>query len=155
MRSRYLLALAAMAALALSLAACGGGGGSTTTTTTTTTVSPASAKETFCADLKNFSAALTGLQGLDPDTASKEDVTSAASDIKDAGQQVESSAKALGEADTSAVQSALDDLEQAVKDLPSGNTLQEDLTALQPALQATAQSFTQIFNGQGCSTSSS
>ena len=149
MRVRYVLAAGTIAALALGLTACGSGGKNTTTT------SAASAKSTFCADLKNLSAAFTELQGLSTDTATRDEVTSAVTAIKDAGQQVEDSAKALGQADTAAVQSAVSDLQQAVQDLPSGNTIDEDMAALQPALQAAATSFKQIFDGQGCSTSSS
>jgi heme oxygenase len=152
MRSPY-LALAGLVALgAFGLAACGGSGGNNNTTTTTTA---ASAKDTFCADLKNASTALTELQGIDPKTASIADIKSAASDLKDAGQQVATSAKALGQADVSAVQSAVGSLQTAVKSLPKGNSIQQDLTQLQAALQTTAQSLTTIFNGQGCKTSSS
>ena len=158
MRSHYVVSSAALLALVGSLALTACGSSSTTTTTTTATTAAegttASAKDTFCTDLKNFSAALTELQGLDSSTATRADVTSAANDLKDAGKQVESSAKALGNADVSAVQTSINTLQKAVKDLPSGNTIQQDLTALQPALQATAQSFKTIFDGQGCKTSS-
>jgi len=154
-RSRILFPATLLAAVsALSLAACGGGNTTTTVTTTTTASPTASAKDTFCADLKNFSASLTELQGLDPKTATRADVASAANDLKNSAKQVVSSAKALGHADVSAVQSSLNSLQKAVKSLPKGNTIQEDLTQLQSALQATAQSFKTIFDGQGCKTSS-
>jgi len=156
--SRYLAfsAAALMVVAILSLAACGSSNTKTTTVTTTTTASPtASAKDTFCNDLKGFSASLTNLQGLDPKTATRADVTSAANDLKNSGKQVVSSAKALGHADVSAVQTSLNSLQKAVKSLPKGNTIQQDLTQLQSALQATAQSFKTIFDKQGCKTASS
>lgn len=153
MRSRYLQLAPVLGVLAaiLSLAACGSGG--TTTTVTTSTTAAPSPKDTFCADLKNVSVALTQLQGLSK-SSSIADIKSAASSLKTAGQQLVTSAKALGQADVSAVQSTITSLQQAVKNLPSGNTIPQDLTQLQPALQAAAQSITKTFNGQGCKTSS-
>jgi hypothetical protein len=142
----------------LVLAGCGSGGTTTTstvTTTTTVTNQQTSAKATFCADLKNFSAAVTELQGLDPKTATKADVTSAANSVKAAGNQVESSAKALASAsaDVTAFHTSVNSLQKSIQSLPSGNTIEQDLTALQPALQTTAGSFKKIFDGAGCPTS--
>jgi hypothetical protein len=123
--------------LGLTVAACG--------------ESSASAKRNFCDSLTNLSSTVMNYQGLDPTTATNEDVGNAADDIASAWDDVVNDADDWANADDNALTQAYNDLYDGIQNLPSDNTISEDIDALEPQLNAFPQAYRDTFDGSGCS----
>ena len=114
--------------------------------------SSATAKKNFCNSLSNLSTTVMNYQGLDPRTATNDELDAAANDISDAYSQVADDADDWANAYDNPLANAYDDLYWAIQDLPGDNTIAQDLEDLQPELSAFPQAFHDTFDGSGCST---
>jgi hypothetical protein len=137
-RSGRRFQIGAVLAAALVLAGCGGG------------ESQATAVANLCASLASYSASVTELQGLSPQSTIA-DVQTAAAKVQTAYAQVEADAKKVKAANTGVLTSAQRSLEEAAKSLPSTTTLEQARTQLQPQLQALAEAYSQVYTSLKCS----
>jgi hypothetical protein len=116
--------------------------------------SSAEAKEDYCNSLRNLSSTVMSYQGLNPATATNEELDSAYNDIADAYDQVEQDAEDWANAYDNPLGQAYDDLYWAVQGLPSDYTAAQDIDAVSDELAAFPSAFHETFDGSGCSTSS-
>ena len=135
---------ALLVAVGLILAGCGGGG-----------ESKATAVANLCSSLAKYSAAVTELQGLSPQSTIA-DIQTAATNVQTAYAQVEADAKDVKAANataasTEALGNAQRNLQEAAKSLPETTTLEQARTKLQPELQALEQAYSQVYNAMKCS----
>ena len=114
----------------------------------------ATAKKNYCNSLNNLSATVMSYQGLNPATATNEELDSAYDDIADAYDQVVQDAEDWANAYDNPLGQAYDDLYWAVQDLPSDYTVSQDIDAVSDELAAFPSAFHETFDGSGCSTSS-
>jgi hypothetical protein len=112
----------------------------------------ATAKANFCDSLNNLSSTVMSYQGLNPATATNDELDSAYNDIADAWNQVEEDANDWANAYDNPLGEAYDDLYWAYQDLPGDNTIAEDISDLEPELSAFPEAFRKTFDGSGCST---
>jgi len=117
--------------------------------------SQAAAEDNLCASLTSFSATVVNLQGLDPTTASQDDYEAAVQEVQKAGNAVREDAEDVAEADTTALESAVDDLEAAAQDVPDDIPVTDALSSLQPEVQAVAQTWKETFDTLDCQTDTS
>jgi hypothetical protein len=117
--------------------------------------SSADAKADFCDSLSNLSATVMSYQGLNPATATNEELDAAYDDIAGAYDQVVEDADDWANAYDNPLAEAYDDLYWAAQDLPSDYTVAEDLASLEDELAAFPGAFHETFDGSGCSTTSS
>lgn len=123
--------------LVLLVSACGG-------------ESSASAKEDFCDSLSNLSSTVMSYQGVNPATATTDELDSAADDINSAWNDVQDDANDWANANDNALTAAYNDLYNAMEDLPGDYTIAQSLEALEPELSAFPQAFRDTFDGSGC-----
>jgi hypothetical protein len=116
--------------------------------------SSAEAKADYCNSLNNLSATVMSYQGLNPATATNEELDSAADDITGAYNEVVNDAEDWANAYDNPLNEAYNDLYWEIQSLPSDYTVAEDLDAVSDELDAFPQAFTETFDGSGCSTSS-
>jgi hypothetical protein len=115
--------------------------------------SSAEAKKDFCNSLSSLSSTVMSYQGLDPRTATNEELDNAADDIYDAYDQVVEDAEDWANAYDNPLNEAYNDLYWEVQSLPSDYTVAEDLDAVSDELAAFPQAFTETFDGSGCTNS--
>jgi hypothetical protein len=115
--------------------------------------SSATAKRHYCDSLRNLSSTVMQYEGLNPATATNEQLDSAADDIADAWDRVVDDANDWANAYDNPLTLAYDDLYYAIQDLPGDNTIAEDVDALQPELSAFPQAYQETFDLSGCSSS--
>jgi hypothetical protein len=108
------------------------------------------AKKNFCNSLSSFSSTVVSYEGLNPATATNEQLDNAADDIATAWDDVLDEANDWVNADDNALTEAYDDLYYATQDLPGDYTIAQDLDSLQPELDAVAQAYSETFTGAGC-----
>ena len=117
--------------------------------------SSAQAKEDYCNSLRNLSSTVMSYQGLDPRTATNDELDAAYDDIKGAYDQVQQDAEDWANAYDNPLGEAYDNLYWAAQDLPDDYTVAQDLSALSDELDAFPQAFHETFDGSGCSSTSS
>ena len=117
--------------------------------------SSAQAKEDYCNSLRNLSSTVMSYQGLNPATATNDELDSAYDDIKGAYDQVVQDADDWANAYDNPLAEAYDNLYWAAQDLPDDYTVSQDLTSLEDELAAFPGAFHETFDGSGCSTTSS
>jgi hypothetical protein len=110
------------------------------------------AKGEFCDSLGDFSTTVASYQGLDPLTATNDELESAYDDISGAWDDVVDQGDDWVNAYDNELTDAYWDLYFAVEDLPGDNTAAENLEELQPELSAFPEAFTATHDGSGCST---
>jgi hypothetical protein len=115
--------------------------------------SSADAKKDYCNSLNNLSSTVMSYQGLNPATATNEELDNAAGDISDAYDQVIDDANDWANAYDNPLTEAYDNLYWAIQALPSDYTVAEDLSSLDNELSAFPQAFRDTFDGSGCSSS--
>src|SRR6266487_1838550 len=99
--------------------------------------SSATAKGNFCSSLDNLSGTVMNYEGLNPVTATNDELDSAVVDhVVPRVSDVVGGANDWGNADDNALTSAYDDLYWAIQGLPGDYTVAQDLDALQPELSA-------------------
>ena len=114
--------------------------------------SSAEAKANYCDSLTNLSSTVMNYQGLNPATATNDELDAAADDISNAYDDVVDNANDWANAYDNPLGQAYDDLYYAIQDLPGDNTVAEDINALQPELSAFPEAFHETFDGSGCAT---
>jgi len=116
--------------------------------------SSASAKQNFCNSLEDYATTVLNYQGLDPRTATTDELDSAADDIYAAWDNVVEDAEDWANAYDNPLAEAYDDLYWAAQDVPGDYTVAQTLEELEPELSAFPSAFHETFDGSGCSTSS-
>jgi gamma-glutamyl:cysteine ligase YbdK (ATP-grasp superfamily) len=139
-RALALIALVLMAATAL--AACG-----------SDKESPAEAKQNLCTSLDGFAASVVALQGVGL-SSSEDQLKSALDDVDKAWDKVVADAKDVKTANTDNIQSAYDDLKQAVQNRPTEQPMTEVVAGLAPKLTAFAEAWKQFARSLDCKTTS-
>jgi hypothetical protein len=112
--------------------------------------SSAEAKADFCNSLDNLSSTVMTYQGLDPRTATNDEMDQAYDDIAGAYDEVVDDANDWANAYDNPLNEAYDDLYWAVQDLPGDNTAAENYDDLQDELAAFPSAFAETFDGSGC-----
>jgi hypothetical protein len=120
------------------VAGCGGG------------ENQAAAVSDLCSSLESYSAALTQIQGLSPESTLA-DVQTATTNAQTAHAQVVVDAEKVQAANMATINSAQRDLEVAAKNLPETTTVEQALTELQPEIQALSQAYSEVYNSLECS----
>ena len=90
-------------------------------------------------------------QGLNPATATNEELDNAYDDITSAYDQVVQDAEDWANAYDNPLGEAYDNLYWAAQDLPDDYTVARDLSALSDELSVFPQAFHETFDGSGCS----
>jgi hypothetical protein len=117
--------------------------------------SSAQAKQDYCDSLRNLSSTVMSYQGLNPATATNDELDAAYDDIKGAYDQVVEDANDWANAYDNPLTEAYDNLYWAEQALPGDYTAAQDLSALSDELSAFPQAFHETFDGSGCSSTSS
>ena len=110
----------------------------------------ASAKANYCNSLDNLATTVVNYQGLNPATATNDQLESAADDINSAWNDVVDDANDWANAYDNPLGNAVDDLAYAIDGLPGDNTIAQDIDDLQPELSALPGAFRETFDGSGC-----
>jgi hypothetical protein len=116
--------------------------------------SSAEAKADFCNSLDNLSSTVMSYQGLNPATATNDELDAAADDITGAYNEVVNDAEDWANAYDNPLNEAYNDLYWEIQSLPSDYTVAEDLDAVSDELAAFPEAYHETFDGSGCSTSS-
>jgi hypothetical protein len=109
------------------------------------------AKANFCSSLTDLSSTVMSYQGLDPRTATNDEMESAADDIADAYDNVVDEAYDFAAADDNALTDAYNDLYYAIEGLDGDNTMSQNLADLEDELAAFPSAYAETFDGSGCS----
>jgi hypothetical protein len=139
MKTKIVALILGVCALGLVASACGGESSET-------------AKANFCDSLSDLSATVASYEGLNPATATNDELNSAVDDIENAWDDVVNEANDWANADDNALADAYNDLYWAVQWIPGDYTVAESLAALEPELNAFPAAFQETFDGSGCST---
>lgn len=115
--------------------------------------SSATAKANFCDSLTNLSSTVMQYAGLNPLTATNDEMDAAADDINDAWDDVVDDADDCANAYDNPLIEAYNNLYYAIEDLDGDNTIAENLEDLQPELSAFPQAYAETLDGSGCSSS--
>jgi hypothetical protein len=108
------------------------------------------AKADFCDSLDEFSSSAMSYQGLDPRTATNSQLDDAADELDSAWDAVQEDALDFYYADDNELTEAYNDLYDAAQSLDADNTASENLSDLEPELEAIPGAFWDTFDGSGC-----
>ena len=111
------------------------------------------AKADYCQSLSDLSSTVMSYQGLNPLTATNDELDAAADDIEDASDEVVDDAEDWANAYDNELAQAYDDLYWEIQFLPGDNTAAENLDAVEDELAAFPAAFHDTFDGTGCSQS--
>lgn len=103
-----------------------------------------------CDDLGQLKTDTAALDGLDPATATKDQIKDAYEEVRDDWDDVNDDLSELDDAKRTALQAASDDLKRAYDDLPGNTTGRQALTALQPSVDQLGQTVTGALSGLDC-----
>jgi hypothetical protein len=147
---KYVLTLISLGAL-IFVFACGddegdGGGAGIRATPE----SQEGAEQTLCSSLSGFGDSLAALRDLEASSASAEDYEAAAADVRAAWDQVDEDAADVTEADVTALESAQDDLDQAIEDAPADEPVTAALGTLSDEIDAVQTALGEVGDGLGC-----
>jgi len=123
--------------LGLLVAACGGESSTT-------------AKKNFCNSLSDLSSTVMYYEGLNPATATNDELAAAADDITNAWNDGVDGGYDWAYAEDNSLTEAYNDLYDGIQSLPGDNTISQDIEALQPELSAFPQAYSDTFDGSGC-----
>jgi hypothetical protein len=112
------------------------------------------AKQDFCDSLSNLSSTVMNYEGLNPLTATNEELDKAYNDISGAYDRVVEDAEDWANAYDNPLNEAYDDLYWAAQDLPDDYTISQNIAALEDELKAFPSAFRETFDGSGCATAS-
>ena len=115
--------------------------------------SQAGAQDSFCSSLSGLQSSIQSLTSLSPTSASKSDYQSAVSDVESEWNQVKSAAGDLKEADMNTLDSAWDDFESAVKDVPDDASVSDALSDISQSADSLASTTKSTLTGPDCSSS--
>jgi hypothetical protein len=108
------------------------------------------AEQTLCSSFSDFGDSLAALRDLEASSASAEDYEAAAEDVRTAWDQVETDAADVAEADITALESAQDDLDQAIEDAPADEPVTAALGTLSDEIDAVQTALGEAGDGLGC-----
>ncbi len=89
-------------------------------------------------------------EGLNPATATNDELDAAADDITNAWNDVVDEGYDWAYAEDNSLTEAYNDLYDGIQSLPGDNTISQDIEALQPELSAFPQAYSDTFDGSGC-----
>lgn len=112
----------------------------------------ATAKADFCDSAKDFASTVNSYQGLNPATATNEQIDTAYDDIESAYDEMIEQGNEWVNAYDNDLTDWYYEMDDAVASLPSDNTASENLDDLQPTLSEFPAAFQATFDGSGCST---
>jgi hypothetical protein len=110
------------------------------------------AKADFCDSASAFATTVQDHRGLDPRTATNDEIDSAYDDVESAWDEMVDDASDWANAYDNELASAYWDLYYAVEELPGDNTMSENVDQLEPELSAFPDAFADTFDGTGCTT---
>jgi hypothetical protein len=113
-----------------------------------------SAKEDVCTSLSELSSTVMSYDGLNPLTATNDELENAAEDIEEAWDDLVDETYDWVYAEDNALTEAYDDLYYAIQDLDGDNSLADNAEELEDELNAFPEAYQATFTGAGCSTSS-
>jgi hypothetical protein len=111
------------------------------------------AKQHLCTSLDNFAASVVALQGVGL-SSSEDELKTSLDKIDDAWHQVVDDAKDVKAASTGSIESAYEDLKQAVQNRPTDKPLTEVIAGLETKVVAFAQAWKDLASGLDCKTTS-
>ena len=114
--------------------------------------SSATAKQNFCTSLSDFSGTVMNYQGLNPATATNDQLEDAADDINDSWDDVVDDANDWANAYDNPLTGAYNDLYYAIQDVPGDYTVAQTINEVQPELEAIPSAYAETFDGSGCTT---
>ena len=114
--------------------------------------STATAKAHFCTSLSEFSSTVVSYQGLDPRTATTDELDSATEDLDHAWNNVVDDANDWVNAYDNPLTNAYSDLYYAIQDVPGDATVAETIDSVEPELAAIPGAYAETFDGSGCTT---
>lgn len=114
--------------------------------------SQAEAKQHLCSSLDKFKASVTSLQGLSLQS-SEADLKASAQKVNEAWDQVVKDAKDVKNVSTDKIQSAYNDLENAITNRPTNQPITQVVAGLGPKLTAFSQAWTDFASSLNCKTS--
>jgi hypothetical protein len=114
-----------------------------------------SAKADFCQSIDDLGATIQSYQGLNPLTATNEELDQAYDDISGAIDDVDEEASEWVNAYDNPLTEAYWDLYYAVEDLDGDNTAQNNMVALEDELAAYPDAFAETFDQSGCTVAGS
>ena len=108
------------------------------------------AKADFCQSISDLSSTVTVYDGLDPLTATNDELDEAADDIDDAWNEVVDDADDWANAYDNELNQAYYDLYWEIQSLPGDYTIAENLEAVEDELGAFPDAYRDTFDGSGC-----
>jgi hypothetical protein len=138
--------LGLMVALSLLLFACGddNGGGDTSSGSTD------GGKDQVCSAVDDVESAVTTVQNLDS-SSSLTDVTNALNGVVQAGKELGNAISDAPSPDLSGLESSVQDLENALKAVPSSSSIQTGLQSVDKAADSVANEAKKAADNAGCS----
>jgi hypothetical protein len=116
--------------------------------------SQAQAKDHLCSSLDAFAASVVSLQGLTLQTASEDDLKASAEKVSGAWDQVVEDAKDVKDASTDQIQSAYDDLNDAIQNRPTDQPVTAVVAGLAPKVTAFSQAWKDFAASLDCKSAS-
>ncbi len=113
------------------------------------------AKADFCQRLSELSSTVMSYDGIDPLTATNDELDEAADEIEGAWDEVVDDAEDWANAYDNELAEAYDDLYWEIQSLPGDNTIAENVEAVEDELSAFPGAYRDTFDGSGCSTTTS
>ena len=110
------------------------------------------AKASFCDSLTDLSSTVMSYEGLNPVTATTDELDAAADDIEEAWDDVVDDGYDWVYAEDNTLTEAYDDLYYAIEGLDGDLTVSQSIAALDEELSAFPQAYAETFDGSGCST---
>lgn len=110
------------------------------------------AKTDFCHSLSDLSSTVMSYDGINPLTATNDELDAAADDIEGAWDEVLDDAEDWANAYDNELAQAYDDLYWEIQSLPGDNTAAENLDAVEDELGAFPEAYRATFDGSGCTT---
>ncbi len=108
------------------------------------------AETAVCDSLAELDSSLQALADLDPASASIEDVQAAREDVQASFDQVREEITGIDDADDAALDSAWNEVAQAIDDFPSDEPIEDALATIQPGIDAVRDAHSEMANGLGC-----
>lgn len=110
----------------------------------------ATAKSDFCDSTKDFASTVQSYQGLNPVTATNDQIDAAYDDIESAYDEMIDQGNEWVNAYDNELTNWYYDMDAAIESLPSDNTATENLEDLEPTLSEFPAAFQSTFDKSGC-----
>jgi hypothetical protein len=110
------------------------------------------AKTDFCQSLSDLSSTVMSYDGINPLTATNDELDAAAEDIDGAWDEVVDDAEDWANAYDNELAQSYDDLYWEIQSIPGDYTIAESLNEVEDELSAFPEAYRATFDGSGCST---